>query len=114
MVFPERRVENYVLIRNAIKQELRAITLCSFVKDNVSDSSNEKQCPYSYAVPGQHNEFSFCTSPTASSADQWNYQVTDLMFFTMISFFRFSWDEIIIKSVCFREFSALVTTSRYP
>ena len=64
MVFPERRVENYVLIRNAIKQELRAITLCSFVKDNVSDSSNEKQCPYSYAVPGQHNEFSFCTSPT--------------------------------------------------
>lgn len=64
MVFPERRVENYVLIRNAIKQELGAITLCSFVKDNVSDSSNEKQCPYSYAVPGQHKEFSFCTSPT--------------------------------------------------
>ena len=63
MVFPERRFENYVLIRNAIKQGLRAITLCSFVKDNVSDSSNEKQCPYSYAVSGQHNEFSFCTSP---------------------------------------------------
>ena len=55
MVFPERR--------NAIKQELRAITLRSFVKDNVSDSSNEKQCPYSYAVSEQHNEFSFCTSP---------------------------------------------------
>ena len=32
----------------------------------------------------------------------------------MISFFRFSWDGIIIKIVCFREFSALVTASRLP
>ena len=32
----------------------------------------------------------------------------------MISFFRLSWDGIIIKSVCFRGFSALVTASRLP
>ena len=63
MVFPERTIENCALVENAIPHGLHAITLCSFVRDNIADSSKEKQSAYSYAVSGQHNEFSFCTSP---------------------------------------------------
>ena len=64
MVFPERTIKNYALVKNVIMHGLDAVTLCFFVKDDPWDRSNQRQCPYSYAVPGEHNEFSFCTSPT--------------------------------------------------
>ena len=64
MVFPKRSIDNYALIQKAITRGLTSVTLCSFVKVNPNYSSDEKQCAYSYAVPGQHNELSFCPSPT--------------------------------------------------
>lgn len=64
MVFPKRSIRNYALKRKAFPDGLEAVTLCFFAKDNPNESSNQFQCPYSYAVPGAHNELSLCTSPT--------------------------------------------------
>ena len=63
MLFQERTDTDYAIKENSIVYDLDAATLCFFARDNPNDSSDDNQCPYSYAVPGVDNEFTFCTTP---------------------------------------------------
>ena len=63
MRFPERTITDYAIKVNSIVYNLDAVTLCLFAKDNPNESSNDNNCPYSYAVAGMDNEFTFCAVP---------------------------------------------------
>ena len=64
MVFTKRTSKNYALKEKAFAKGLEAVTLCFFANEDPNESSDEFQCPFSYGVPGSHNELTFCTSPT--------------------------------------------------
>ena len=98
MAFPERTIKNYALAENVIMHGLDAVTLCFFVEDNPWDNSNERQCAFSYAVPGQHNEFSFCTSPTLEVVI---HGVTRFFIFPCFTwYFSFHWATSFRKIIC--------------
>ncbi|KAL9972300.1 hypothetical protein ACROYT_G018584 [Oculina patagonica] len=63
MTFPERTNTDYAIKENSIAYDLNAVTVCIFARDNPYESGTDNQCLYSYAVTGQHNELTVCTSP---------------------------------------------------
>ncbi len=63
MTFPERTNTDYAIKENSIAYDLNAVTVCFFARDNPYESGTDNQCLYSYAVTGQHNELTVCTSP---------------------------------------------------
>lgn len=63
MFFVQHTDTDYAIRRHSIVYNLNAATLCLFAKDIPSESSDDNQCPYSYAVSGMDNEFTFCAVP---------------------------------------------------
>lgn len=64
MRFPERTNTDYAINEESVVYDLDAVTVCFFAKDNLSKSSTDNKCLYSYAIPENHNELAVCTSPT--------------------------------------------------
>ncbi|KAL9972439.1 hypothetical protein ACROYT_G018741 [Oculina patagonica] len=64
MIFQEHTTTDYAKIENSITNDLNAVSVCFFARDNDANKPDTEQCLFSYTVNGADNSLLIITSPT--------------------------------------------------
>ncbi len=64
MIFQEHTTIDYAKIENSITNDLNAVSVCFFARDNDANKPDTEQCLFSYTVNGADNSLLIITSPT--------------------------------------------------